>query len=287
MLAGERTASRRSSATRAFSAGHARAFRRALRLQRLIPALPPRVLTALLRALGRQRDRRSRLRLVPRRRPSSADRGVSAVGAAQNPAPWTSVFDERGLVPVVVQDWRTGEVLTLAYMNARGARAHARDRRAAPVEPLARRAVAQGRDLRQHPGGPRAAPATATATRVLALVEPAGPACHTGERTCFHSGELEPPAPHEALPALERTLADRAGAAPRGLLHRRSCSTTRRCIGEKVMEEAEEVARAAREESDERVDEEAADVLYHLAVLLRGRGRSLADAEEVLDGRRR
>jgi phosphoribosyl-ATP pyrophosphohydrolase/phosphoribosyl-AMP cyclohydrolase len=57
-------------------------------------------------------------------------------------------------------------------------------------------------------------------------------------------------------------------------------------IGEKVMEEAEEVARAAREESDERVDEEAADVLYHLLVLLRSRGRSLADAERVLDGRR-
>ena len=53
------------------------------------------------------------------------------------------------------------------------------------------------------------------------------------------------------------------------------------------MEEAEEVARAAREETDDRVDEEAADVLYHLAVLLRSRGRDLASAEEVLLGRRR
>ena len=52
------------------------------------------------------------------------------------------------------------------------------------------------------------------------------------------------------------------------------------------MEEAEEVSRAAREESDERVDEEAADVLYHLLVLLRSRGRALSDAERVLDGRR-
>jgi phosphoribosyl-ATP pyrophosphohydrolase/phosphoribosyl-AMP cyclohydrolase len=58
-------------------------------------------------------------------------------------------------------------------------------------------------------------------------------------------------------------------------------------IGEKVMEEAEEVARAAREETDERVAEEAADVLYHLTVLLRARGLELADAEAVLDGRRR
>jgi phosphoribosyl-AMP cyclohydrolase / phosphoribosyl-ATP pyrophosphohydrolase len=58
-------------------------------------------------------------------------------------------------------------------------------------------------------------------------------------------------------------------------------------IGAKVEEEAEEVARAAREESDERVDNEAADVLYHLLVLLRSRGRRLADAAEVLLERRR
>ena len=58
-------------------------------------------------------------------------------------------------------------------------------------------------------------------------------------------------------------------------------------IGEKVQEEAEEVARAAREETDERVANEAADVLYHLTVLLTSRGLSLADAEEVLLGRRR
>jgi phosphoribosyl-ATP pyrophosphohydrolase/phosphoribosyl-AMP cyclohydrolase len=58
-------------------------------------------------------------------------------------------------------------------------------------------------------------------------------------------------------------------------------------VGEKVREEAEEVARAAHEESDERVAEEAADVLYHLAVLLRSRGLGLADAEEVLLARRR
>ena len=66
----------------------------------------------------------------------------------------------------------------------------------------------------------------------------------------------------------------------------RRCSTDPALAGEKVQEEAEEVARAAREESDERVAEEAADVIYHLAVLLRGRGLTLADAERVLDGRR-
>ena len=101
----------------------------------------------------------------------------------------------------------------------------------------------------------------------------------------FTAVELEPRAPYETLPGLERTLAERARERPAGS-YTVSCSTTRARIGEKVMEEAEEVARAAREESDERVDEEAADVLYHLLVLLRSRGRSLADAERVLDGRR-
>jgi len=121
---------------------------------------------------------------------------------------------------------------------------------------------------------------------LLALVEPAGPACHTGERTCFSRGELAPGAPHETLPALERTLAERARERPTGSYTVELLSDPPR-IGEKVMEEAEEVSRAAREESDERVDEEAADVLYHLLVLMRSRGRTLTDAELVLDGRRR
>jgi phosphoribosyl-ATP pyrophosphohydrolase/phosphoribosyl-AMP cyclohydrolase len=121
---------------------------------------------------------------------------------------------------------------------------------------------------------------------LLALVEPAGPACHTGERTCFFTGDLEPPAPHEVLPGLERTLAARAAERPAGSYTVELLDDPGR-IGAKVEEEAEEVARAAREESDERVDSEAADVLYHLLVLLHARGRSLADAEEVLVGRRR
>jgi phosphoribosyl-ATP pyrophosphohydrolase/phosphoribosyl-AMP cyclohydrolase len=121
---------------------------------------------------------------------------------------------------------------------------------------------------------------------VLALVEPAGPACHTGERTCFHNGELEPPMPHEVLPGLERTIARRAADRPEGSYTAELLANPGK-VGEKVQEEAEEVARAAREESDERVAEEAADVLYHLAVLLRSRGLTLADAEEVLSARRR
>jgi phosphoribosyl-ATP pyrophosphohydrolase/phosphoribosyl-AMP cyclohydrolase len=193
-------------------------------------------------------------------------------------------YDDRGLVAVVVQDWRTGEVLTLAYANEE---AIARTRETGELHLWSR-----SRDELWHKGATSGNTQAVKALRVdcdgdalLALVEPAGPACHTGERTCFHRGDLEPPAPHEALPALERTLEQRQAERPAGSYTVELLDDPPR-IGEKVMEEAEEVARAAREESDERVDEEAADVLYHLTVLLRGRGRSVGDVGEVLNGRR-
>ncbi len=193
-------------------------------------------------------------------------------------------YDERGLVPRVVQDWRSGEVLMLAYMNAQ---ALERTRATGQLHLWSR-----SREELWHKGATSGNTQTVRALRIdcdgdtlLALVEPAGPACHTGERTCFHSGQLTPSAPHETLPGLERTLRERALERPAGSYTVKLLDDPP-LIGEKVMEEAEEVARAAREESDERVDEEAADVLYHLLVLLRSRGRSLTDAERVLDGRR-
>lgn len=191
-------------------------------------------------------------------------------------------FDERGLAPCVIQDWRTGEVLTLAYTNA-----EALKRTEATGE---LHLWSRSRDELWHKGATSGNIQAVKALRydcdldaVLALVEPAGPACHTGARTCFHNGDVGRLAPHEALPVLERTIAERRGTG----------SYTDTLLGDvaftgaKVQEEAEEVARAAREETDERLAEEAADVLYHLTVLLAARGLSLRDAEEVLLGRRR
>jgi phosphoribosyl-ATP pyrophosphohydrolase/phosphoribosyl-AMP cyclohydrolase len=193
-------------------------------------------------------------------------------------------YDTQGLVACVVQDWSTGEVLTLAYMNEEALR---RTRDTGELHLWSRSRAEQW-----HKGASSGNVQTLRALRLdcdgdalLALVEPAGPACHTGERTCFHRGELEPAAPFETLPALERTLDERARERPAGSYTVELLEDPQR-IGAKVMEEAEEVARAAREESPERVDEEAADVLYHLLVLLRSRERSLVDAERVLDGRR-
>ena len=93
------------------------------------------------------------------------------------------------------------------------------------------------------------------------------------------------PVAHEALPALERTLRSRAAERPEGSYTVKLLDDPT-LIGEKVEEEAEEVVRAAREESDERVAEEAADLLYHLSVLLASREVPQAAVMEVLNGRR-
>ena len=193
-------------------------------------------------------------------------------------------FDGNGLVPCVIQDWRTGEVLTLAYMNAEALQ---RTRETGEMHLWSR-----SRGELWHKGATSGNTQAVKALRydcdadaVLALVEPAGPACHTGARSCFFEGDREL-MPHEALPELERTIAERAATVPEGSYTAQLLAEPDR-IGEKVQEEAEEVARAAREESGERVAEEAADVLYHLTVLLASRGLSLADAEKVLLDRRR
>jgi phosphoribosyl-ATP pyrophosphohydrolase/phosphoribosyl-AMP cyclohydrolase len=194
-------------------------------------------------------------------------------------------YDAQGLVPVVIQDWRTGEVLTVAYANEE---ALARTRETGELHLWSR-----SRNELWHKGATsgnvqkvRALRTDCDSDALLALVEPAGPACHTGERTCFHNGELEPRAPHEMLPELERTLIERQRERPEGSYTVKLLDDPE-LVGAKVLEEAEEVVRAAREESDERVDNEAADLLYHLLVLLRSRGRTLADVAEVLRERRR
>ena len=191
----------------------------------------------------------------------------------------------QGLIPVVLQHADTLDVLFVGYANELALRETLSSGRAvlwsASRDELWRKGATSGNTL-----AVRALRYDCDGDALLALVAPAGPACHTGERSCFHRGELEPQSPGEVLATLERTIESRARSRPEGS-YTVTLLDDSTLAGAKVQEEAEEVVRAAREESDDRVAEESADVLYHLAVLLRGRNLSLADAERVLDGRRR
>lgn len=198
-------------------------------------------------------------------------------------------FDERGLAPCVIQDAATGEVLTLAYVNAE---ALERTRATGELHLWSR-----SRDELWHKGATsgnvqrvRELRYDCDADAVLALVDPAGPACHTGERSCFFRALPDAAAPvpvsHEALPELERTLAARRADRPQGS-YTVELLADPELIGAKLREEADEVARAIAAESDERVAEEAADVLYHLEVGLLSRDLPLARAFDVLLARRR
>lgn len=197
-------------------------------------------------------------------------------------------FDERGLAPCVIQDAASGEVLTLAYVNAE---ALARTRETGQVHLWSR-----SRNELWHKGATsgnvqrvRELRYDCDADAVLALVDPAGPACHTGARSCFHReppGEAAPaPVTHEALPELERTLAARRSERPEGSYTAQLLADPE-LIGAKLREEADEVARAVAGESDERIAEEAADLLYHLEVALLSRQVALARALDVLLDRR-
>jgi phosphoribosyl-AMP cyclohydrolase / phosphoribosyl-ATP pyrophosphohydrolase len=209
-------------------------------------------------------------------------------------------FDQQGLVPCVMQDWRTGEVLTLAYMNEEALR---RTQETGEMHFFSR-----SRGEIWHKGGTsgnvqrlRQLRFDCDGDALVALVEPTGPACHTGQRSCFYRdldgsadtapeappAEGEPaPAAHEALSVLERTLLDRHDLRPAGSYTVELIDDPPR-IGDKVREEADEAARAAASESEERLVAEAADLIYHLQVLLISRGVSVAVVLEALNGRRR
>jgi phosphoribosyl-ATP pyrophosphohydrolase/phosphoribosyl-AMP cyclohydrolase len=209
-------------------------------------------------------------------------------------------FDSDGLVPCVAQDWRTGEVLTLAYMNSDALR-RTRETGELHLFSRSRNQLWRKGDTSGNTQRVRQLRFDCDGDAIVALVDPAGPACHTGERSCFYrdlDGSADPaidappapgepePAAHEALAALERTLENRERKRPEGSYTVELLDDPPRAAA-KLREEADEAARAAAGESDERLAEEAADVLYHLLALMRLRGVPLADAMEALNGRRR
>jgi phosphoribosyl-ATP pyrophosphohydrolase/phosphoribosyl-AMP cyclohydrolase len=191
-------------------------------------------------------------------------------------------YDASGLVPVVVQDRASGDVLMVAWANAEAVErtvetgyAHfwSRSRKA-----LWRKGETSGNGLRVIEMR-----ADCDRDTLLLVVDPEGPACHDGTRTCFGEGATSDGG---MLEELSRVIASRARQAPEGSYTARLLAKGPDAVLKKIGEEATEVVLAAKAESDERLAEESADLLYHLTVALHQRGVPLARVMEVLRRRR-
>lgn len=182
-------------------------------------------------------------------------------------------FNDRGLLPAIIQHAETGEVLTLAYMNAEALQ---RTLEGPDVWFYSRRrgtlwhkGETSGNYLKVH-----AAAADCDSDAILVNVLPTGPACHTGEATCFHRA-VDGPADEQAveigpgvLQELYAVIQDRKQAPVEGSYTNSLFASGRDRIAQKVIEEAGEMAIAGIRGDAARTAEEGADLLYHLLVLL-------------------
>ncbi len=192
-------------------------------------------------------------------------------------------YDDRGLVPAIAQDAATGEVLMQAYMNAESLRLTLESGYATYFsrsrQELWRKGATSGhlqRVIRLS--------YDCDADSILMQVDQTGPACHTGARSCFHHPVLEGelPATPAILDAIEQTVADRAANPRPGSYTNYLLDKGAEKICKKVGEEASETIIAAMKGDPDALAGEAADLLYHLAVLLYQQGVPLRDVWEVL-----
>ena len=192
------------------------------------------------------------------------------------------VFDGGGLLPVVAQDRASGDVLMVAWANAE---ALERTAETGLAHFWSRSRKSLWRKGETSGNGLRVVEAHADCDRdtLLLVVDPEGPACHTGARTCF--GETSPTAAG-MLEELARVVAERADASPEESYTARLLSKGPDQVLKKIGEEATEVVLAGRAQSDERLAEETADLLYHLLVALRQRGVPLVKVMDELRRRR-
>lgn len=193
------------------------------------------------------------------------------------------VFDSAGLLPVVVQDRASGDVLMVAWTNAEAL--------AQTVETGAAHFWSRSRQALWRKGETSGSGLRVVELRVdcdrdtlLYVVEPAGPACHTGTRSCF--GDDSPTAAG-MIEELGRVVAERAKASPEASYTARLLSKGPDAVLKKIGEEATEVVLAGRVQSDERLTEEAADLLYHLVVALYQRALPLSRVMDELRRRRK
>jgi phosphoribosyl-ATP pyrophosphohydrolase/phosphoribosyl-AMP cyclohydrolase len=200
-------------------------------------------------------------------------------------------FDDRGLIPAIAQDDRTGQIRMVAWMNREAlARTLATGR--ATFYSRSRGALWEKGETSGHTLEVRSVWADCDADALLLLVDPVGPSCHTGRATCFFqrvgpAGDVEAAAETAApeLERLEQTIAARARSDAGQSYTKSLLDGGSTAIGDKLREEAGELADAVIGESTDRVASEAADLVYHLMVALRARGVSLRDVLGVLAGR--
>ena len=192
-------------------------------------------------------------------------------------------FDAAGLIPVVAQDRGSGDVLMVAYANV-AALVRTAETGFAHFWSRSRQALWKKGETSGHMLRVVEVRADCDKDALLYVVEPEGPACHTGARTCF--GEDSPTAAG-MLEEVARVVAARAQAAPEGSYTARLLAQGQDQVLKKIGEEATEVVLAAKGQSDERLAEESADLLFHLLVALHQRSLPLSRVMDVLKERRR
>ncbi|MBX3275773.1 MAG: bifunctional phosphoribosyl-AMP cyclohydrolase/phosphoribosyl-ATP diphosphatase HisIE [Sandaracinaceae bacterium] len=192
-------------------------------------------------------------------------------------------FDAQGLLTVVAQDHRTGEVRMVAHANREALEATLRTRRATFFSRSRGRLWVKGEES-GNVLEVREVWLDCDADCAVYLVEPAGPSCHTGAESCFFV-RLDGEGGGRALPVLarlERELEARRDASAERSYTKSLLEQGAPKIGAKLREEAGELADALERESDARVVSELADVLYHAMVGLVHRGVPLASVEAEL-----
>ncbi|MER2262435.1 MAG: bifunctional phosphoribosyl-AMP cyclohydrolase/phosphoribosyl-ATP diphosphatase HisIE [Psychrobacillus sp.] len=198
----------------------------------------------------------------------------------------TLTFDDKGLIPVIVQHAVTREVLTLAYMNEEAYEK--------TVETKEAWFFSRSRQELWHKGE-----TSGNTQRVVSIqtdcdsdalvleVLPSGPACHTGEETCFHKSleKFEEASGYNVLTNLIKTIEERQQTMPEGAYTTYLFEKGVDKICKKVGEEASEVIIASKNNDAEELKWEAADLIYHLLVLLQNQNVSYYDLLQVLQKR--
>jgi phosphoribosyl-ATP pyrophosphohydrolase/phosphoribosyl-AMP cyclohydrolase len=188
-----------------------------------------------------------------------------------------------GLLPAIVQDGATAQVLMLGYMN-RGALAATLESGFVTFFSRSKARLWQKGETSGNRLALRSAHADCDDDALLILADPQGPTCHLGTASCFAEGGAQGAA---WLGELERVVHSRAAAPPEESYTARLIASGLPRIAQKVGEEGVETALAAVTGDEAALAGEAADLLYHLIVLLHARGLSLADAVAVLRQRHR